>query len=68
MSEPANAKAHPHEMIDRLPDTVSWDDVRRIGAPLMLPARALALRMLADCLEHGEAEPDLLSVTFQLPA
>jgi predicted RNase H-like HicB family nuclease len=26
--------------------------------------QALALRVLADRLEHGEAAPDLLSVTF----
>ena len=27
--------------------------------------QALALRALAERLEHGEAAPDLLSVTFQ---
>ena len=27
--------------------------------------QALALRVLADRLEHGEAAPDLLSVTFK---
>lgn len=27
--------------------------------------QALALRVLADRLEHGEAAPNLLSVTFQ---
>ncbi len=27
--------------------------------------QALALRVLADQLEHGEAAPNLLSVTFQ---
>jgi predicted RNase H-like HicB family nuclease len=28
-------------------------------------AEALALRVLADRLEHGEAGPDLVSVTFR---
>lgn len=27
--------------------------------------QALALRVLADRLEHGEAEPDLINVSFQ---
>jgi predicted RNase H-like HicB family nuclease len=26
--------------------------------------RALALRVVADRLEHGEADPDLLTITF----
>ena len=26
--------------------------------------QAMALRMLADRLEHGEADPDLLNITF----
>ena len=31
----------------------------------MARAEALALRVLADRLEHGEAGPDLVSVTFR---
>jgi len=27
-------------------------------------AQALALRVVADRLEHGEADPDLLTITF----
>ena len=27
-------------------------------------AQALALRVVADCLEHGEAGPDLRSISF----
>ena len=27
--------------------------------------QALALRVLADRLEHGEAEPDLINISFQ---
>ena len=27
MSEPGNAKAHARDIIDRLPETASWDDV-----------------------------------------
>ena len=30
----------------------------------MAKAQALALRVLADQLEHGEAKPDLVSVSF----
>jgi len=31
----------------------------------MAHVQALALRVLADRLEHGEAAPNLLSVTFK---
>ena len=27
MSDPRNVKAHAREIIDRLPDSASWDDV-----------------------------------------
>ena len=27
MSEPGNAKAHARDIIERLPETASWDDV-----------------------------------------
>ena len=30
-------------------------------------AQALALRVLADRLEHGETDPELLSITFPMP-
>ena len=55
------------------------DDGRWIGEVLELPGvlaygaseeearakvQALALRVLADRLEHGEASPDLLSISF----
>ena len=30
-------------------------------------AKALALRVVADRLEHGESDPELLSITFASP-
>jgi predicted RNase H-like HicB family nuclease len=65
--------------MDFIVETEQETDGRWIAAVIELPgvlaygqtpeeakakAQALALRVLADRLEHGEITPDLLSVTF----
>lgn len=49
------------EVID-LPGVVAYGASRDEA---MARAEALALRVLADRLEHGEAGPDLVSVSFR---
>lgn len=48
--------------VDSLPGVVSYGVTRpdAIGQ-----VRALALRVLADRLEHGEAVPEFVNLTFQ---
>lgn len=47
--------------VPELPGTLTYG-VTRSGA--ISKAKALALRVLADRLEHGEADPDLDDISF----
>jgi predicted RNase H-like HicB family nuclease len=48
--------------VDSLPGVVSYGTTR---TDAVAKVQALALRVLADRLEHGEAVPELLNVSFQ---
>jgi predicted RNase H-like HicB family nuclease len=48
--------------VPELPGVMTYGKDRSDAIALV---QALALRVLADRLEHGEAAPDLLSVTFK---
>lgn len=48
--------------ITELPGVLAYGDNRRDA---QARAQALALRVVADRLEHGEASPDLLSISFK---
>jgi predicted RNase H-like HicB family nuclease len=48
--------------VPELPGVMSYGKDR---GDALAQVQALALRVLADRLEHGEAAPDLLSVTFK---
>ncbi len=48
--------------VDSLPGVVSYGTTR---TDAVAKVQALALRVLADRLEHGEAAPELLNVSFQ---
>ena len=50
--------------VPELPGTMVYADIREQA---ILKAKALALRVLADRLEHGETVPELSGV-FALPA
>lgn len=47
--------------IPALPGTLAYGSNE---AEAKARVRALALRVVADRLEHGEADPDLLTITF----
>lgn len=44
-----------------IPGVLAYDKTR---AEALAAAEALALRVVADCLEHGEAAPEQLAVSF----
>ena len=48
--------------VPHLPGVMTYGKTREDA---IARVQALALRALAERLEHGEAAPDLLSVTFQ---
>jgi predicted RNase H-like HicB family nuclease len=48
--------------IDELPGVLAYG---KTAEDTRAKAQALALRVLADRLEHGEAGPDLLSISFK---
>jgi predicted RNase H-like HicB family nuclease len=48
--------------VDSLPGVVSYGTTK---TDAVAKVQALALRVLADRLEHGEAVPELLNVSFQ---
>ncbi len=48
--------------VPELPGVITYGKDR---GDALVQVQALALRVLADRLEHGEAAPDLLSVTFK---
>jgi predicted RNase H-like HicB family nuclease len=48
--------------VPHLPGVMTYGNTREDA---IARVQALALRVLAERLEHGEAAPDLLSVTFQ---
>jgi predicted RNase H-like HicB family nuclease len=48
--------------VDVLPGVASYGMTR---TDVVAKVQALALRVLAEHLEHGEAVPELLSVSFQ---
>lgn len=48
--------------VDSLPGVVSYGTTR---TDPVAKVQVLALRVLADRLEHGEAVPELLNVSFQ---
>lgn len=48
--------------VDVLPGVLAYGTTR---TDAVAKVQALALRVLADKLEHGEAVPELLSVSFQ---
>lgn len=48
--------------VDALPGVISYGTTR---TDAVAKVQALALRVLADRLEHGEAVPELLNVSFQ---
>jgi predicted RNase H-like HicB family nuclease len=48
--------------IPELPGVMTYGDS---AAAARARVQALALRVLADRLEHGEASPDLLSISFK---
>lgn len=52
------------EVID-LPGVLAYGQTREEA---IARVKALALRVLADRLEHGEADPELLSVSFRTAA
>ena len=47
--------------VQDLPGTLAYG---RTADEARAKVRALALRVVADRLEHGEASPDLLSISF----
>lgn len=51
--------------IPTLPGTLTYGESR---ADALARIQALALRVLADQIEHGEAEAELLNVTFETAA
>lgn len=46
-------------------DAAGGYDLRVTRTDAVAKVQALALRVLAERLEHGEAVPELLNVTFQ---
>lgn len=48
--------------VTRLPGVMVYGDTREEA---LAKVQALALRVLADQIEHGEAAPDLVTVSFQ---
>ena len=48
--------------IPELPGVMAYGES---SADALSKVQALALRVLADRLEHGEASPDLLSISFK---
>jgi len=51
--------------IPALPGTLVYEETR---ADALARVQALALRVLADRMEHGEADAELLNVTFETAA
>jgi predicted RNase H-like HicB family nuclease len=49
------------EVVD-LPGVLAYGETAEVARA---KAQALALRVVADRLEHGEASPDLLSISFR---
>ena len=48
--------------VTRLPGVMVYGETREEA---LAKVQALALRVLADQIEHGEAAPDLVTVSFQ---
>ncbi len=48
--------------VTELPGVLAYGNSR---ADVRVKAQALALRVVADRLEHGEATPDLLRISFR---
>ncbi len=48
--------------VPELPGVMAYGSTRKLA---MAKAKALALRVVADRLEHGEAGPELLQVSFK---
>jgi predicted RNase H-like HicB family nuclease len=48
--------------VARLPGVMAYGETRQEA---IARVQALALRVIADQIEHGEAVPDLVSVSFQ---
>lgn len=51
--------------VTALPGVLAYGDTRELA---LAAAEALALRVLADRLEHGETAPEQLSVSFDSAA
>lgn len=49
------------EVVD-LPGVLAYGDSQQTA---LAPVQALALRVIAERLEHGETGPDLLSISFR---